>query len=190
VASLSFRLKTQNGGWRIDATPLLESPRPQSSCGPAGAPGISAAPSQACCFVLKGFDSDVNSVLTYLKSSHCSMILGISDLWHSSSLSLQPCVFRPCRGENTDVCVFPKRESTRWKSVRPLSTDTIGKSNLLKNEEPQIQRKHNFEISRSLLARPRYPFSCCSQCVANKPGFRLPATASCSRALSQKPLFC
>jgi len=31
----------------------------------------------ACCFVLKAFDSGVNSPSTYLKSSHCSVVLGI-----------------------------------------------------------------------------------------------------------------
>ena len=34
----------------------------------------------ACSFVLYGFDRGVNSPLTYLKSNHCSIVLGISNL--------------------------------------------------------------------------------------------------------------
>jgi hypothetical protein len=34
----------------------------------------------AAAFVLKGFDNGVNSPSTYLKSSHCSIIFGISVL--------------------------------------------------------------------------------------------------------------
>jgi hypothetical protein len=33
-------------------------------------------------FVLNGFDKAVNSPSMYLKSSHCSMVFGISDLCH------------------------------------------------------------------------------------------------------------
>ena len=44
----------------------------------------------ASCRVLSGFDKGVNSPATYLNKSHCSIVFGISEVWHRPETHQRP----------------------------------------------------------------------------------------------------